>query len=153
VHYLDTAGDGQRFSSVAGAPVKVDLGLFAGRDGGGGVVVLGLARLVSSLVDSDGTVAMSTLINDSVEVVEIRRISTEGIEVIDFTIIRGTIDVKESKETTVAFSVSLGVEDEGTSIFTFTSEETTSFRRFDDTIGDLFEVNIDTGEGKGRESE
>ena len=148
-----SASDGQRLSLVTPTPVKIDLGLFTGVNSGGGIVVLGLASSFETLVDSDGTVAVSTLVDDSVDVVEIRRISTEGIEVIDSTIIRGTIDVKESEETTVTLDVILSVEDHSATIFFALSEETGNISFIDDTIGDLLEVDIDTGESKGRESE
>jgi len=137
--------DLQRFSLVAPAPVKIDLGLFAGRDSGSGVVVLGLASLFSTLEDSDGTVAVSTLVDDSVEVVEVRGL--ESGKIIDGTIIRRTIDVEESKKTTVVLDVGFGVEDHGTVIV---GSQKTSRPSRAITI-DLLKGDVDASESEGRE--
>ena len=138
--------NGQRFSLVSPAPVEVDLGLFTAGNSGGGIVVLGLAGVFSSLEDSDGTVAMSSLINDSVEVVEIRGIRIK-FEVINGTIIRGTIDVKKSKNTTVGSNIIFGVKDHGTIVIFLLLKTTTGINDF--TSIDLFEGNIDTSESEG----
>jgi len=135
----------QRFSLVAPAEIDVDLGLFTGRDSGSGVVVLGLASLFSSLEDSDGTVAVGTLVNDSVEVMEVRGL--ELGEIINSTIIRRTIDVKESKEATVVFDVTLSVKDHGTVIIR--GKETTISSSA--IIIDVLEGDVDASESEGRE--
>ena len=96
--------DGQRFSLVSPAEIDINLGLFTGSDSSGGIVVLGLAGILSSLEDSDGTITVGALVNNSVEVVEIRRVGVK-FKVVNSTIIRRTIDVKESKNTTVGSDV------------------------------------------------
>ena len=118
-----------------------------------GVVLLGLASGFSSLEDSDSTVAVFTLIDDSSEVVEISGVGTKSIEVIDFTVIRGTEDVEDSLETTVVLDVFLGIEDHGTDVVT-SSKETAGFISDDLTISiDLFEGHVNSGEYERAESE
>jgi len=145
---LNFASNGQRFSLVAPAPVKIDLGLFTGRDSSLGVVVLGLASSSDTLVNSDSAVTMSTLINDSTEVVEIRGSGTKSVEVVDGTIIRGTVDVEESKKTTVVFDVGLGVEDHGTGVVFASLKKTTSINGIT-VVVDIIEGDIDTSKGHG----
>jgi len=95
---------------------------------------------------------VSTLVNDSVEIVEIRRGGTEGIEVIDSAVIRGTEDVEDSKETTVTLDVGLRIEDHSTSVLS--RKETRGAVSDDLAISiDLFDRNIDTSESKRAESE
>jgi len=74
-----------------------------------GIVFLGLARSRKSLEDGESTIAVRTLVNDSLKVVEI---STAVIEVIEVstTTVRGTIDVKDNLETTVVLDVFFSVE-------------------------------------------
>ena len=140
----------QRFSLVSPAEIDIDLGLFTGSDSGGGVVVLGLASVFSSLENGDGTVAMSSLINDSVEVVEIRGIGVE-FKVVNSTIIRGTIDVKESKNTTVGSNIVFGVKDHGTIVIFLLLKTTTGINDF--TSIDMFKSDVNTSESKGGEPE
>jgi hypothetical protein len=143
----------QRGSLVGPTPIKIDLGLFRAGDSSLGEVVLGLARSVSSLVDGDGTVALFTLINDSLEVVEKSRGGAETVKIIDLTIVRGTEDVEDSLETTVVLHVFFSVENHGTDIFVVGKKTTGSIGNDETITVNLFEGNIDTSESKRAESE
>jgi len=63
------------------------------------IVVDGLALAISFLMNSNDTIALVTLEDDSVEIVEIRRTGAKVSEVINRTVIWGTPDVQESSKT------------------------------------------------------
>jgi len=82
-----------------------------------GVVVLGSALATSFLRNSHDTITMSTMENNSPEIMEIRRSGTEGRKVIDGTFIRRTPDIERSSKTFFIIEIVFGVKNEGTSIF------------------------------------
>ena len=144
---LDGTVDSQRFSLVSPAEIDIDLSLFAGRDGGSGIVVLGLAGVFSSLENGNGTITVRALIDNSVEVVEIRGVGVK-FKIVNSTIIRRTIDVKESKDTTVGSNIVFRVKDHGTIVVFVLLEKTISVNNLTRSI-DMLEGDVETSESKG----
>jgi len=114
---LSFASNIDGFSFASPAPIKINLGFRAGINPSSGVVVLGSAFATSFLRNSHNTITMSTVENNSPEIVEIRRSGTEGRKVIDGTFVRRTPDVKRSSKAFFVIKIVFGIENEGTSIF------------------------------------
>jgi len=60
-------------------------------------------------VDSYGTIAVSSLVNNSVEIVEISGVDTLDVKVVDRTSVRRTKNVEDSLKTTIILDVFLGI--------------------------------------------
>jgi len=115
-----------RLSFLGPTLINIDLGLEAAFDISLAIVVLGLSGFMFTLMDSDSTITLRTLVNDSMKIVEISRLSAELVEIVNITSERRTKDIQESSQTTASSDTFFGVKNEGTSIFLGLSWEETA---------------------------
>jgi len=104
-------------------------------------------------MNGDGTVAVSTLVNNSVKVVEVRRSGAQTGKIVNGTFIRRTPDIQEGSKATSGLEFFFSVKDEGTSVVSALEKSGSSITSDNGAIFiDFLVGDINTSEGKWREA-